>query len=656
MAPVKYYRHDIDGLRALAVLSVVLYHAGFDLLSGGYVGVDIFFVISGYLITSIIVKEINNDSFSISQFYERRFRRILPALLAMVIVTAVLGAFLYPPASLEGLSKSVVATMAFSSNILFFLESGYFDTASELKPLLHTWSLAVEEQFYIILPLFILSIAKIAKKNYFLPLSLALALSFGISIFFTKEFPTSSFYLLHTRAWELLIGSLLALKVIPELKNLKYRNITSLAGLSCVIFSILTFDEHTVFPGYAALLPTLGAALLIYSGGDEGSSIGRLLSVRPIVFIGLISYSLYLWHWPLIVFCKYLLVREMSLAETFALLTAILVVSVISWHYIEKPFRTKKIFPLKKQLIRYSVLSSAAIAFIGLYVVLQNGLPNRYKWYEDTLTNELQNTNWKKWGECQNVTHRVKQRQELCSIGDVNQDASFLFWGDSHARALLPAIDNYAQEHNVAGKIATQSACPPLLGIERENRLSCHRFNNSVIEYLSDFEKIETVFLSARWALASEGTRFKSEKGSSIKLRDLINNEHKSNNDLFKLGVERTINTLLNMNKKVVIIGPIPEIGFDVPTINFISQLQGRNLDKLVTPTLAEFNARNMNAMSALNNVSEHKKVNIIYPSSLLCDSDICIIKDSDELLYRDDDHLTVHGAMYLRIMFEETL
>ena len=655
MAPVKEYRSDIDGLRAIAVLAVVLYHAGFDSLSGGYVGVDIFFVISGYLITSIIVKEINTDSFSISGFYERRFRRILPALLVMVIVTAILGTFLYNPTSLVDLSKSIVATMAFSSNVLFFWESGYFDAASELKPLLHTWSLAVEEQFYIIFPILMLVIAKVAKKNYFLPLISLLILSLSISIVFTREFPTSSFFLLHTRAWEMLIGSLLALKVIPELKHQQVRDITSLVGLSFLVFSILIFDEHTIFPGYAALLPTLGAALLIYSG-NGGSIVGRCLSVKPVVFIGLISYSLYLWHWPLIVFCNYLLVREMSTVETLALLTIILCVSVISWHYIEKPFRTGEIFPLKKQVIQYSVLSSLFVAFIGLYVLFQNGLPNRYEWYEDTLTIELQNPSWNKWGECQDVYHRVKQGQELCTIGDKTQKSSFLFWGDSHARVLLPAVDNHANKRNVAGKIATQSACPPLLGIERENRLSCNRFNNSVIEYLAASDNIETVFLSARWALASPGTRYKSEKGSSINLNDLITNNDMSNSDLFQLGFERTIAALLKMKKKIVIVGPIPEIGYDVPTINFISQLQGRNLDTLITPTFAEFSARNMFVMSTIDGFSDHQDITITLPSSVLCNLDICMIKVDGKLLYLDDDHLTIHGAMYIRKIFDGKL
>jgi len=266
------YRADIDGLRAIAVLVVIFFHAGIPGFSGGFVGVDVFFVISGFLITSIILKEIKVGKFSVARFYERRIRRIFPALFPVIAFTLVVGAFLFDSNAFHAFGKSITATTLFISNILFWRESGYFDPASITKPLLHTWSLAVEEQFYIFFPLLLIAISRFAKNRYFPWLFVICLFSLLISIYGAYTYQVATFYLVPTRAWELLFGSILALGVIPQLQSDLQRNFFSIIGLGLISYSVLFYTEATLFPGANALVPVMGASCIIYSGLAGGGS------------------------------------------------------------------------------------------------------------------------------------------------------------------------------------------------------------------------------------------------------------------------------------------------------------------------------------------------------------------------------------------------
>ena len=281
------YRADIDGLRAIAVLSVIFFHTGIPGFSGGFVGVDVFFVISGYLITSIILKDIQSGQFSIARFYERRIRRIFPALFPVISFTLVVATFLFDPISFESFGKSITATTIFGSNILFWRESGYFDASAITKPLLHTWSLAVEEQFYIFFPLLLIAINRFSKNRYFQWILGICVFSLLTSIYGVYTHQVATFYLVPTRAWELLFGSLLSLGVIPELKSNVHRNIVSIIGLGLIIFSVGFYNESTLFPGISAMAPVMGSSFIIYSGMGGGggrqsskiSSVSNLLSL-----------------------------------------------------------------------------------------------------------------------------------------------------------------------------------------------------------------------------------------------------------------------------------------------------------------------------------------------------------------------------------------
>ena len=307
------YRSEIDGLRALAVLPVILFHAGFEWFSGGFVGVDVFFVISGYLITTIIISEMDEGNFSIVNFYERRARRILPALFFVMIACLPFAWLWLTPTDLKGFGQSLVGASTFSSNILFWLQSGYFDTGAEFKPLLHTWSLALEEQYYILFPIFLLLTWRLGIKWILILLSIIFIISLGVAQWGAYNRPSPTFFLLPTRGWELLVGVFAAfyLKYNTQLKSQVLNQVLSIVGFSMIIYSIIAFDETTPFPSLYALIPTIGTGLLIFCAVPN-TVVHNLLSLKPIVGMGLISYSAYLWHQPLLAFARHRFLGETS--------------------------------------------------------------------------------------------------------------------------------------------------------------------------------------------------------------------------------------------------------------------------------------------------------------------------------------------------------
>lgn len=371
------YRPDIDGLRALAVLPVIFVHAGFNIFSGGFVGVDIFFVISGYLITNILLKELEGDQFSIINFYERRARRILPALFAVLLFCLVLGYFTMMPDEFKNLGQSFVATTFFSNNILLALTSGYWELASEYKPLLHTWSLGVEEQYYIIIPLLLLFTWKFLNKNILLVMSLVFLSSLFFAIWFVNISPNKAFYILPTRAWEIALGGIVAVLLKKYTFNFNYKlsNSMSLIGFLLILYSIFNFDSSVLSPSYYLLIPTIGSCLIIVFS-NERNLVYKILSFKPIVFIGLLSYSLYLWHQPIFSFARVYSKQSPSLSVFTLLIVLVFIISYFSWKYIETPFRDKKLFSAKKIFALSAVISTFFVS-VGILLNSSYGLPNR---------------------------------------------------------------------------------------------------------------------------------------------------------------------------------------------------------------------------------------------------------------------------------------
>jgi len=649
------YRADIDGLRAIAVLAVVLNHAGISLFSGGFIGVDVFFVISGYLITNIIVREIELDEFSFVRFYERRIRRILPALFVVVIFTIVVCAIMYDAEKFMDFGRSVVATTLFASNINFWKESGYFDAPSQLKPLLHAWSLAVEEQFYIFFPLFLFLVYRYVKKISPFILAGMAALSFGLAIYNTSNNPSAAFYLAHMRAWELLIGSMLAVNIIPAGFGKEYTNVIGILGLAMIAIPIFEYTESTKFPGVSALAPVLGAVLVLVSGGEGKSLVGQFLSLPSLVFIGKISYSLYLWHWPLLVIEKYYLIRKMVPTDIAVWLIVTFIMSILSWKLVENPFRDRA-FINRSQIYLFAGIVVFLSFVTGVTIYVSKGFPQRFS---SDLVNPNNTVEWDMWGKC--VINRIKSplpKVSLCTVGLYTKEPSFLVWGDSHLRALAPGINDSAVSAKVNGYVSIMPACPPLLGIDRLDEYTgiCSAYNDMLLNYIKTQPQLKTVILVARWALPANGTRFKNEEGTTVKLVDVWTDQKAQNPILFDLGFNRTVAKLLELNRNIVIVTGIPEIGYDVSSSFTIASHTGRDLNAIIAPTRQEYLNRNHLVMSTINKIASENNIQLIDPSDALCDKRACYVVINKQPLYLDDDHLSPFGAHFISHIFDPVL
>ena len=643
------YRADIDGLRGIAVLSIVLFHVGIDGLGGGYVGVDIFFVISGFLITSIIVRELKDNRFTLARFYERRVRRILPALMVVLIATIIAGLVMLTPSQLEELAESTIATSLFSSNFFFFAGTGYFDGPAESKPLLHTWSLAVEEQFYILFPLLLMYLHRRHADRYAATIAALVGASFVACVLMTGVDESAAFYLIPFRAWELGIGSLLALGFVPAVAGALSRALVATAGLVAILVSVFVFTPSTPFPGAAAALPTLGTAAVIHAGSSGQTFVSRALSIRPLVFIGLISYSLYLWHWPVVVYAKQFLINEPTDFERHVILFAVLLLAAASWHFVESPFRDRRRFQPQPRLFGMAGAASAVVIAGAAILALADGLPARSvaSGMNDIVAAD---PGWQHWKNCEELGEENNEAPELCGIGG-DGEPTFLLWGDSHALALASGINLSAIDANAAGLTALRTGCQPLLGIERPGRQTCAAFNDAVVRRLEAEPGIRTVILAARWTMAADGRRYGNEPGRDVTLADVIapGDAAVTNAELFERGLERTLDTLQQLGKTVVLIGQIPEIGYDVPSTNYSARLTGRDVSEMIAPDIDAFEARAGEVRRVLDAQSRRRSLRYVDPARRLCNAERCAVVVDGVPLYRDDNHLSLRGNVYLQ-------
>src|SRR5215475_14441332 len=429
MGLTEKYRSDIDGLRAIAVISVVLYHAGVRGFGGGYVGVDIFFVISGYLITKYVNQRIEAGRFSIVEFYERRVRRIMPALFFLLIVASVLAYYTLLPTDLYNFAKSQIATTLFVPNVFFFRQSGYFDASAKLKPLLHMWSLGVEEQFYIFLPLTMVFVARWGRRGTLATLYGAMVASFALSVFAVMVQPAAAFYLVPFRAWELLLGSLLGVSAFPLIRDRALCHGLAALGVVLTLLPCFLYSRDTPFPGLAALVPCVGAALVIYANEAEPTPAGRLLSWRPFVGVGLISYSLYLWHWPMLVFGEDYLGRPLNRAETTIAVLLSLLAAAASWKFIEQPFRRRVVGGTRPALFSSMGAVAAAVVIAGTLGIVSHGLPER--WPPQALRYAAARTDRDSEIAACNASERQIKDGKLCRLGSsTSPQIDFIVWGD----------------------------------------------------------------------------------------------------------------------------------------------------------------------------------------------------------------------------------
>lgn len=601
------YRPDIDGLRALAVVPVLLYHAGVSGFGGGYIGVDIFFVISGFLITGIIAREVDAGTFSILKFYERRARRILPALCVMIAFVLAAASWLYLPGDFEGVPRSALAALGFLANVWFFSQAGYFQSAAETMPLLHTWSLGVEEQFYIAFPLLLLGIARYAPRLRLAAIVLLTLLSF-LWAYRTQAAPDGfAFYLLPPRAWELLAGALLAIGAVPQVRQTWLREAVSLAALAAIIAAIMLYTPATVFPGLAALPPVLGAAALIHCA--PGTFVGRALSMRLPVGIGLISYSLYLWHWPLIVFTEYRQGISLSPMQSAAIIAASIIAAWLSWRYVERPFRDHRRFGAAR-IFRWSGGCIAVLSALALAQVALGGWGARFSPGAVQLAAAKHDVSPAR-GAC--IANRIAKDQSQCTLG-AETAPSALIWGDSHGVELAWALGERlgAQGRSIAQR--TRASCPPALTYDPAADPDCRAFNEQVMQEIAGNPQIKIVYLAGFWA----------------------SEQYRDNGVLVPL--DQTISRLLAQGRQVVLIGPVPRQKFEVPrrlAIGGLSTLTARRSDYLAETRWFTASFPAWRARGAI----------ILDPAKVLVKGEKTVIVAGGQPLYFDSHHLSVTGA-----------
>uniref|UniRef100_UPI003B515CA6 acyltransferase family protein n=1 Tax=Roseovarius indicus TaxID=540747 RepID=UPI003B515CA6 len=641
-----HYRPDIDGLRTVAVVPVIVFHAGLG-LSGGFVGVDVFFVISGYLITTLLLGELDENRFSLVDFYERRARRILPALFTVMALTTVAALLLMTPTDLVNYAKSAASTTAFLANIWFYTQEGYFTEAAELKPLLHTWSLGVEEQYYVLFPpLLWLAFRYGRSLQPALLLTLAGLLSFALSTHATATAPEAAFYLPQYRIWELLLGSGLALIARRGWLDRAARNrlLTGplgLVGLAMIATAILTYGPETPFPGTAALLPCLGATLVIWSGTGGHTPSARLLSTPPMVWIGKLSYSLYLWHWPIIAFAVYRKGDDLSVTEGIACLALALLLSALSWRFVEQPFRDRKRLS-RRAIFTSSAAAAAVVAVMATYVTQRDGLPARMPqaFLELTDTGPLMQPR----ADCHFVTPARAHTGDVCLRGAPDTPASFVFIGDSHAFALTPAIFTAAETLGLAGYQYTYPGFRPLAGVDKPGYPEFRQQVDALIAFLEARPEVETLYVTAFWQHQMTGYTYRTE--GDIWTDDGYEGQGTAYNPTATLnGLRRLAQRL--PDRRIVLLDDVPAgDALHLPT-------QARRLlfghDVTLGLPRATADAQRATYAPAFERLARQSD-QILYAPLLasLCGPEICPLFDGETLLFRDGDHLSHQGALRL--------
>lgn len=672
----KTYRPEIDGLRALAVLSVILFHAGIQTFKGGFVGVDIFFVISGYLITTIILRDIKKGKFSLTYFYQRRVRRILPALIVVIALSLPFAIFLLPPSDLKDFSKSIISTLTFWSNFQFSFENGYFDVPGEYKPLLHTWSLSIEEQFYIFYPLFFISIIKFKKISLRLILILILLLSLFFAqwsgnliriypfieknLLFYSESSFSEFMMPFGRIWELALGAICAVTLSQKNKTFKFSkgfnylifNISSLLGFSLIIFSFFYLSRNFPYPSFYTLIPTLGTGLLIIFCNRD-TYIYKLLSNQILVFIGLISYSAYLFHYPIFTFIKYANLN-FEVSDYIYIITLILFLAFMNWKFIEQPFR-KHGSSIKKLLV-FITCSYLVLILTSVFIFTNNGLDKRSKFkLSKSVSDSFVYDNSGK--NCFDIDylHERKNNNKICKIGNIKKNKiDFIIFGDSHIINYYKVFNDIAKINNKSGLFLGYSGCPPILNVypmrSDQRERNCYKLNKRVFEIINK-HNIKNLFLISRWAYYTDGNNYN-------KNINFLNSENTQIYDkelskkTFKNGLLETLEAYKKIDVNIFAIEQVPM------QLNSAKKIYFRSLDKNVykyNKNLAKYSLDITDHEKLQKYVKKifknyepkYKNFNLINFDNIFCKKNLnkCLVGNYKNSFYVDDNHLSINGV-----------
>ncbi|CAM3655110.1 acyltransferase family protein [Polynucleobacter brandtiae] len=621
------YRPDIDGLRAIAVLSVVIFHGFPHLLPGGFIGVDIFFVISGYLISTIIFQNIQNHTFSFADFYTRRIRRIFPALIVVLIFCHALGWFLLVPSEYQQLGKHIAGGSSFLSNLLLWRESGYFDASAESKPLLHLWSLGIEEQFYIVWPL-ILLLAYKARLHLIQVVVWMLGASFIVNLLLTSSDPISAFYLPLSRFWELLIGAVIAHTSIHHKEFISRlplsRGVISTLGLVLIFVSMAVINKGSLFPGWWALLPTLGAAFIIV-GGPQAWINQKLLAHPLLVWFGLISFPLYLWHWPIFTFYRLYSFHEVSAIAYVLLIALSILLAWCTFYFIERQFRHDK-NPWKLSSLMIGLI---AIGFIGWNCYDREGMPFRAI-AQEKFNFKIEHA----YGQTHCFSLLNQADRIICdkSVMQSGPNKPIFLWGDSHAAHLNAGLLAQLKEKSIALYDGSLPACPPILHfLPRQERSDATQANeNCEQNNLRTFKEIKTykpstVILAADWLQYDGVNQF---------------------NLLTMRKIEETILSLraLGVNN-IILIGNFPIFYIDQPRLAsalFESNLKNR--------TFQRFNTESLEINKKLKDFAQESNITFVSPTDILCNSEGCLLSTSKKTLIPiglDTSHLSKEGSIF---------
>jgi peptidoglycan/LPS O-acetylase OafA/YrhL len=658
-APGRLYRPDIDGLRALAILSVVLYHAGLPALGGGFTGVDIFFVISGYLIGGQIYAELHNGCFSYLRFYQRRAKRILPAFFAVLGFVLLASLLLLSPLEAAQTARSAVAATMSSSNILFWATANYFEPKSELNPLLMTWSLGVEEQFYAVIPLLMVLLARL-RRNWLLPAILGIcAASFLYSWWQLGIAPTQAFYLLPARAWELGIGVAAAAaelnrkpRALPPLAV----ELLSLAALAALLAPVFLLTAASPFPGPAALPSVAGAALLIALPGSWISR--RLLSLPPLTLIGRVSYSWYLWHWPLLALLRIVYGGAAPWPAPLLAIGASLALATLSYRFIEQPFR-RSTRPAKALLLRYALVSLFPLAvFSALW--LTHGLPRRFPALAVMEASE----------------HAIKS--DPCLVGEKDRpnrtaacydvsagQGSVAIWGDSHAAAIAPGLRAAARAQGYGFVEFAKNSCPPLTGATHYlpqvplRAEACSRFNGETLGLLKAEPRIRVVILAASWAAPFNRTPMDGWLTTAAASRQSRPPSLEASRQLFTESLTASILALQAAGKQVIVLQDTPNFDFDPMLRVRTAQIPARRIlaawmgapgatDPGVASPAADASIP-LSASLIRQAAAPYPGVKVVDLRAALCPSPaLCAYRDGGQLLFIDSSHLSPYGASFV--------
>ncbi|WP_053150875.1 acyltransferase family protein [Pseudomonas sp. P97.38] len=613
--PHAHYRRDIDGLRAVAVIAVLIHHLNTNLLPGGFVGVDIFFVISGFLITSQVFSEIKDRTFSLKRFYQRRINRIVPALATVVLASVIAGAFILSPVDLTRLNVSALFSLLGVSNIYIWMKYGnYFAADAREAPLLHTWSLGIEEQFYVVWPLLVLTLYRLAPRYVPVVLGVGLVAAIGLSEYATNVFVTASYYLLPTRFFELMLGGALGIYLYqPRSLDRRVALGCTLAGTGLIGFSLLALSPEAPFPGLNALIPCLGAALLILAGSTGIES--RLLNNRPMVFIGLISYSLYLWHWPLIAYLNYLGIA-MTLPVGLSLLAMSIALSWLSWRYVEVPFRRSGVhLPFSRVLTRRFITPALGLALVAALSVQGNGFPQRFAPQVATLEAMTLVEPNKLRSDCHmpNAQYGTEPNPH-CRLGTRKAQIDGIMVGDSFANHFTGMVDILAEPNGIELMDYTLDDCPPIFSYTAQAATvyvaHCMARNKRVIGLIEQ-NHYRYVVLAGAWP------------------RDAATGEM----------IEASIRRVADNTGQVIVI------------------LSNQHIDKAATCPVRRLMFGLDRPCSAPQDITApywagiHARlpqVHFIDPNQVICPSGLCSPIIDGRLLYRDDSHLNDVGSRFI--------